>query len=95
MANPEVFVDTSGLYALVEKNEAPHAGARRAVEKLLRAGRKLVLTDYILDETVPDMSNRSTPRMSTSRTTDTGRRASLVMILNGIRAGDCKRPHLL
>lgn len=50
MASPEVFVDTSGLYALVEKSDAHHQTARRTVEKLLRAGRKLVITDYILDE---------------------------------------------
>jgi predicted nucleic acid-binding protein len=51
MAKPEVFVDTSGLYALVEKNDAHHRAARRVVEKLLHGGRKLVLTDYIIDET--------------------------------------------
>lgn len=64
MANPEVFVDTSGLYALVEKNDAHHTRARRAVEKLLRAGRKLVLTDYIVDETTTLAKARSGNRVA-------------------------------
>ncbi|MGH8193363.1 MAG: type II toxin-antitoxin system VapC family toxin [Woeseiaceae bacterium] len=64
MANPEVFVDTSGLYALVEKNDAHHTRARRAVENLLRAGRKLVLTDYIVDETTTLAKARSGKRVA-------------------------------
>lgn len=64
MANPEVFVDTSGLYALVEKNDAHHTAARNAVEKLLRAGRKLVLTDYIVDETITLAKARSGKRVA-------------------------------
>lgn len=64
MANPEVFVDTSGLYALVEKNDAHHSAARNAVEKLLRAGRKLVLTDYIVDETITLAKARSGKRVA-------------------------------
>lgn len=59
MASPEVFVDTSGLYALVEKNDAHHARARGKVEELLHAGRKLVLTDYIVDETTTLANARS------------------------------------
>jgi predicted nucleic acid-binding protein len=64
MANPEVFVDTSGLYALVEKNDAHHRTARRVVEKLLRSGRKLVLTDYIVDETTTLAKARSGKRVA-------------------------------
>lgn len=64
MANPEVFVDTSGLYALVEKNDAHHRAARRAVEDLLRGGRKLVLTDYIVDETTTLANARSGKRVA-------------------------------
>ena len=51
MASREVFVDTSGLYALVDKNDAAHAASRDAVGKLLRAGSRLVVTDYVIDET--------------------------------------------
>lgn len=64
MANPEVFVDTSGLYALIEKNDAHHARARRAVEQLLRGGRKLVVTDYIVDEAATLAKMRSGKRVA-------------------------------
>jgi predicted nucleic acid-binding protein len=52
MPDRDVFVDTSGLYALVDKNDGHHATARQVVEKLVRAGRKLILTDYVIAETV-------------------------------------------
>jgi hypothetical protein len=64
MAKPEVFVDTSALYALVEKNDAHHRAARRVVEKLLHSGRKLVLTDYIIDETTTLANVRSGKRVA-------------------------------
>jgi predicted nucleic acid-binding protein len=59
MAGREVFVDTSGLYALVDKSDAHHRQAREVVEKLLRAGRRLVVTDYIVTETVNLANARS------------------------------------
>jgi len=52
MAKREVFADTSGLYALVDKNDACHAPAREAVAEILREGRRLVVTDYVIDESV-------------------------------------------
>ncbi|MBV6417111.1 MAG: hypothetical protein CMLOHMNK_01748 [Steroidobacteraceae bacterium] len=52
MASREVFADTSGLYALIDRNDANHSAAREAVGKLLRGGRRLVVTDYVIDETV-------------------------------------------
>ncbi len=52
MANHEVFVDTSGLYALVEKKDAHHVAAREVVTKLVRARKTLVVTDYIIAETL-------------------------------------------
>ena len=52
MAKREVFADTSGLYALVDKSDASHAAAREAVAALLRDGRRLVVTDYVIDESV-------------------------------------------
>ncbi len=48
----EVFADTSGLYALLDRNDASHALAAGTVNRLLRAGRRLVATDYVLAETV-------------------------------------------
>jgi predicted nucleic acid-binding protein len=52
MAKREVFVDTSGLYALIDKNDASHREARDAVAKIVRDGRRLLVTDYVIDESV-------------------------------------------
>lgn len=52
MAKREVFADTSGLYALIDRKDASHEEARDAIGVLLRAGRRLVVTDYVIDETV-------------------------------------------
>lgn len=52
MARADVFVDTSGLYALVDRKDAHHEAARKAVGRLLRGGRRLVVTDYVISETV-------------------------------------------
>ena len=65
MASAEVFVDTSGLYALVEKNDTHHRTARRVVEELLRTGHKLVLTDYVVDEAATLAKVRSGKRVAT------------------------------
>jgi|SRR5438105_1091124 len=52
MAAREAFVDTSILYALVDKRDAHHAAARVAVEALLRSNRQLLTTNYIVTEAV-------------------------------------------
>jgi predicted nucleic acid-binding protein len=52
MASREVFVDTSALYALIDKRDAAYAAARDTVGPLVRSGRKLVVTDYVVAETV-------------------------------------------
>lgn len=52
MAAREVFADTSALYALVDRNDASHAAVRAEIGRLLKAGRRLVATDYIVTETV-------------------------------------------
>jgi predicted nucleic acid-binding protein len=52
MAAREVFADTSALYAFVDKNDANHVGAREAVTRLARTGRRIVATDYVVTETV-------------------------------------------
>jgi len=46
----EVFVDSSGLYALADRRDSAHARAAACVAKLIGSGAGLVLTDYILDE---------------------------------------------
>lgn len=52
MADREVFVDTSGLHALVDKRDAVHVRARQTVATLARRGSKLVVTDFVIDEAV-------------------------------------------
>ena len=46
----EVFVDTSGLYALADRRDPSHSSAERCVARLLKSDVGLVLTDYIIDE---------------------------------------------
>ena len=52
MAAPDAFIDTSALYALIDKRDAHHAAARDAVGALLRSGRRLVTSDYVIAETI-------------------------------------------
>jgi predicted nucleic acid-binding protein len=52
MTSRDVFIDTSALYALVDRRDATHAIAREVVSELAPAGRRLVTTDYVLAETV-------------------------------------------
>jgi predicted nucleic acid-binding protein len=59
MAGREVFVDTSGLYALVDRKDAHHPAARTVVERQLRYGRRLLVTDYVVAETVNLANARS------------------------------------
>jgi predicted nucleic acid-binding protein len=46
----EVFVDSSGLYALADHRDPARKGAERCVAELVNTGGSLVLTDYIIDE---------------------------------------------
>lgn len=64
MAGREVLVDTSGLYALVDKKDASHAAARDVAAHLARQGRKLVVTDHIVSETVTLAKARSGARVA-------------------------------
>jgi uncharacterized protein len=64
MARRDVFADTSGLYALVDKQDDHHRTAREVVQRLVQAGRKLVVTDYIIDETVTLAKARSGARVA-------------------------------
>jgi len=52
MARRDVFVDTSGLYALVDRNDSHHVAAREVVGPVVRTGRRLIVTDYVVSETV-------------------------------------------
>lgn len=46
----DLFVDTSGLYALADRHDPVRALAQKCVAARLSAGARLILTDYVLDE---------------------------------------------
>jgi predicted nucleic acid-binding protein len=50
MAN-DIFVDTSGFYALLVKGDEQHVAAGRVLREARRRKRGFVTTDYVLDET--------------------------------------------
>ena len=64
MARSDVFVDTSGLYALVDKKDTNYETARDEVVEIARNGQKLVVTDYIIDEAVTLAKARSGARVA-------------------------------
>lgn len=48
----EVFVDTSGYYALLVERDEAHAAAAAFVARMAAGRRRFVTTDYVLDEAV-------------------------------------------
>jgi len=54
----ELFVDTSGFFAMMSKDDAWHPAADRALRKAKRSNRRLVTTDYVLDETATLLKTR-------------------------------------
>ena len=50
MAN-DIFVDTSGFYALLIKGDDQHAAAVRTLRDARRRKRRFVTSDHVLDET--------------------------------------------
>jgi predicted nucleic acid-binding protein len=46
----EVFVDTSGLYALADHRDPSRVAVERCVAGLVKSGAGLVVSDYIVDE---------------------------------------------
>lgn len=64
MASRRVFGDTSFFFALVAKRDPAHRLAVAAYEKLLRAGARVVTTDYIVDETLTLTKTRVAGRSS-------------------------------
>lgn len=47
----EIFIDTSGFYAMLAKADDRHEVAHRALREARRRKRSFVTTDYVLDET--------------------------------------------
>ena len=47
----EIFVDTSGFYALLVKTDDQHAAASAVLREARRRKRRFVTSDYVLDET--------------------------------------------
>ncbi len=47
----EVFIDTSGFFALLSSADPAHARARTQMARLARARRRALTTDHVLDET--------------------------------------------
>lgn len=48
----DVFLDSSGLYALADHRDPDRPKARECVERCLREKGRLILTDYVLDESL-------------------------------------------
>src|SRR5262245_35365737 len=47
----EIFVDTSGFYALLVKRDDKHGAAKRILQSAAKREQGFVTTDYVLDET--------------------------------------------
>ena len=47
----DVFVDTSGFYALLFQRDEMHARGTNILELAAQSGRRFVTSDYVLDET--------------------------------------------
>ena len=53
-----VFLDTSGLYAVFDRDDAHHARAKNAWAEWLREGAMLLTNDYVLLETAALLQHR-------------------------------------
>jgi predicted nucleic acid-binding protein len=47
----EIFIDTSGFYALLVRADDQHDRARNAMRKAAKKNRRFITTDYVMDET--------------------------------------------
>lgn len=52
MAVESVFADTSFFFALAAKRDHAHGQAKTVYSRLSRSGRRVVTTDYVIDETL-------------------------------------------
>jgi hypothetical protein len=63
MAAPEVFIDTSGFYALLVRGDDAHSRAEAWLRRAAEERWKAVTTDYVLDETATLLRARSQERV--------------------------------
>ena len=56
--NREIFVDTSGFYALLVRKDTEHKRAAAWIDTLRSQRRAVVTTDYVLDETATLLKSR-------------------------------------
>ena len=63
MAN-EIFVDTSGYYSLLVRNDDRHKAAGRVLSEAKRRKRRFVTSDYVLDETLTLVKIRTESRVA-------------------------------
>ena len=62
----EIFVDTSGLYALLVAGDDVHVAARHILKAAAKTRRRFVTTDYVLDETATLLLARGHGRLIAS-----------------------------
>ena len=53
-----IFIDTSGLIAVLDRDDADHGGAAEAWQHILTSPETLVTTNYVLVETCALVQNR-------------------------------------
>jgi predicted nucleic acid-binding protein len=46
----DIFLDTSGIYAYLVKQDEKHTAAASSIQEALKADGRLITTDYIIDE---------------------------------------------
>lgn len=59
----ELFIDTSGFFALLVARDPKHAAADRILKKSRAEKRVLLTTDYVLDETATLLKARGAPSL--------------------------------
>lgn len=57
----EIFIDTSGFYALLARADERHGRARDVMRKAMKRSQRFITTDYILDETSTLLMARRCP----------------------------------
>jgi uncharacterized protein len=64
MAVEPVFADTSFFFALAAKRDHAHTQATRIYSRLVKAGRRVITTDYVIDETLTLVKLRTEARVA-------------------------------